>query len=145
MSASPKPSDKKASVIKERFGSRLRALREKRGLSQQDLSHASTVSKVFLGTLERGEKAATIETIEKLADGLGVQPAELFQFDARASESDPAEKLGRKVAALARGSSEARIFRFETVARMFFEPESDIPKKPRAKRKTRKRRKDSKP
>ena len=110
--------------LKTRFGLRLRQLRERAGLSQGAIARASGVSKVFYGTLERGEKAAGIDTIEKLAHGLGISPAELFDVGAPVdNDPDPAELLGRKVVALARGSTEAKLDRFERIAVVFFEPE----------------------
>lgn len=112
---------KLAPDIKTPFGERVRRLRERAGLSQRDLARASGVSAVYLGTIERAEKGASIETIEKLARGLGVEPAELLRFDAPAGSPDPVEKLARKIVGLARGANESKLDRFERVARAFFE------------------------
>lgn len=117
--------------LKTSFGLRLRQLRERAGLSQGAMARASGVSKVFYGTLERGEKAAGIDTIEKLARGLGISPAELFDIGAPVdAKPDPVELLGRKVVALARGSTEAKLDRFERIAVAFFEPEDRGPRRP---------------
>jgi len=67
------------SDIRSRFGERVRALRENLGLSQDELARSAGLSRNFVGSVERGAYAATIETIEKLARGLGIAPHELFQ------------------------------------------------------------------
>lgn len=110
--------------LKTRFGLRLRQLRERAGLTQGAMARASGVSKVYYGTLERGEKAVSIDVIEKLCHGLGISPAELFDVGAPVgADPDPVELLGRKLVALARGSSVTKLDRFERIAVVFFEPE----------------------
>lgn len=107
--------------LKVPFGRRVRELRDAAGMTQRELAQASGISAVFLGTLERGEKAATIETVEKLARGLGVQPAKLFRFDTPAKEQRGADKLLRKLAGLIQDATDGQLARFERVARAFFE------------------------
>lgn len=124
--------------IKGQLGARVRQLRERAGLTQGDLANASGLSKVYLGTVERAEKGASVEVLEKLAHGLGVTPAELLRFGARAeTAAGPAEQLGKKVAALAKGASPGKLARFEVIARAYFEDE-DAPL-PRQKRRPRAR------
>ncbi len=118
----PKKRPAKPQDAKRPLGTRIRELRERRGLTQQQLSSASGVSKVFLGTVERGEKAATVETLEKLAHGLKVEIADLFAFDAADVTTSPADLLGRRVAALVAGHDEAALARIERLVRLFVEP-----------------------
>src|SRR5437879_4949208 len=94
----PLPGKTAAAGVKLALGRRVRELRESAGLTQRQLAGASGISGVFLGTVERGEKAATVETIEKLAHGLDVPPAVLFAFDApvKLDAEDGAAKLARK-------------------------------------------------
>ncbi|WP_138417933.1 helix-turn-helix domain-containing protein [Aquibacillus sediminis] len=65
-----------ASII----GERLRLLRKKRGLSQEELAHLSCLHPTYIGQLERGEKNATLNTIEKVTSALEISIEELFQF-----------------------------------------------------------------
>ncbi|RPM29674.1 helix-turn-helix domain-containing protein [Pseudomonas aeruginosa] len=58
------------------FGLALKNLRKQRGLTQEDFSTVS--SRTYLSTLERGQKALTIEKLEQLAGVLDVHPATLL-------------------------------------------------------------------
>lgn len=60
------------------FGRRLAALRVEKGLSQEELAAACDLNRTYIGTIERAEKSATVNTIVKLAQGLGVSPREFF-------------------------------------------------------------------
>ncbi len=60
------------------FGRRLAALRVEKGLSQEELAAACELNRTYIGTIERAEKSATVNTIVKLAQGLGVSPREFF-------------------------------------------------------------------
>ncbi len=118
----PRPTD-----IKGPLGDRICMLRAKAGMTQGDLAKASGVSKVFLGTVERGEKGASVETLEKLAKGLGVPPFDLLRFGSAEGKGTPAERLGRKIAVLARAASEDKVSRFEKIARLYFADEPATP------------------
>lgn len=117
--------------VKKRFGVRVRELRERAGLSQGDFARTSGVSKVFIGVVELGKKVASIETVVRLANGLGVSPVELFRFDASSAPEDAASTLGRKVTGFARGAGAEKIDRFERMARVYFEKEGAREKAPR--------------
>jgi transcriptional regulator with XRE-family HTH domain len=60
------------------FAKRVRALREARGWSQERLGKAAKLGGKYVGVLERAEKAASFEAIQKLADALGVECYEFF-------------------------------------------------------------------
>lgn len=60
------------------FGRRLAALRVEKGLSQEELAAACDLNRTYIGTIERAEKSATVNTIVKLAQGLGISPKEFF-------------------------------------------------------------------
>jgi transcriptional regulator with XRE-family HTH domain len=52
----------------KRFGEKLRFLRERRGLSQRQLSELLAVHQSFLWGLEQGRKKPSIEMVLKIAD-----------------------------------------------------------------------------
>ncbi len=56
----------------------LTRIRNERGWSQQKLSDASGVNKATINQIERGRRSPNVETLEKLADALGVEMADFF-------------------------------------------------------------------
>lgn len=61
------------------FGDRLRELRRQRGWeSQEAFAHHVGLDRTYISGLERGRRNPTLDVIVKLAQGLGVKPAELF-------------------------------------------------------------------
>ena len=61
------------------LGQRIRNYRTQRGLSQERLAELSSCHSTYIGQVERGEKNATIESIEKIATALGVPLSRLFE------------------------------------------------------------------
>ena len=64
--------------IKSQGGTKLRRLREKKGLSQEDLGFESGLHRNYVGGIERGERNVGIENIAKLARALGIRPRDLL-------------------------------------------------------------------
>jgi len=58
---------------------KLKALRERRGLTQEQLSEKSGVSRSYLARLETGRQDPTLSTLEKLAKALGVKVGRLLE------------------------------------------------------------------
>ena len=61
------------------IGERLRAYRKAKGLSQEALVEYAGLHTTYIGQLERGEKNATIDSISKVANALGVSLSKLFE------------------------------------------------------------------
>ncbi|MBO7083511.1 MAG: helix-turn-helix transcriptional regulator [Bacteroidales bacterium] len=61
------------------FGKRVAALRKKQKLSQEALAERCSLFRTYIGAIERGEKSPTLNTIEKIAEGLRVSIVELFK------------------------------------------------------------------
>ena len=68
--------------IQKKLGQRLRELRKRTGLTQAELAvHCGkTIEMQRIGEIERGERNATLQTIDRLAKALKIEPAELFLF-----------------------------------------------------------------
>lgn len=64
--------------VESRFGKRLREVREAQGLSQEALAAKAGLHRTYVGLMERGVRNVTLRTIEKLADALGVEMADLM-------------------------------------------------------------------
>lgn len=62
-----------------RFGERLRALREGRGISQMALAAKVGVEQPYISLVENGKQEPCLRNIDSLATGLGVPLSELFQ------------------------------------------------------------------
>ncbi len=60
-------------------GRNLRAYRKKKGLSQEDFADFVGVHRTYMGGLERGERNLTLQSLEKLAEALGVDVRELLR------------------------------------------------------------------
>lgn len=64
-----------------RFGKRVSELRIAKCLTQEHLAFMCGFDRTYIGCIERGEKSPTLNTIDKLAKGLGVSLKELFSYD----------------------------------------------------------------
>ena len=84
-----------ASVTTARIAHRVHTLRQQRGLSLEALAQRCNVSKSMISLIERGESSPTAVVLERLAAGLGVALATLFDDDAA-----PASPLSRRDAQL---------------------------------------------
>ena len=67
------------SDIAKVIGQRIRNYRTTAGLSQEKLAELSGCHPTYIGQLERGEKNATLESIEKIASALNVSLSKLFE------------------------------------------------------------------
>ena len=65
--------------VRKQLGERVRALRQKRKWSQEDLAHESGLARSFTGAIERGEKDLRLTTLVKLANTFEIPIAQLFK------------------------------------------------------------------
>ncbi len=54
------------------FGERVREIRKKKGLSQEELAHKADLHRTYIGMIERAEKNITLLNIKKIANALEV-------------------------------------------------------------------------
>jgi transcriptional regulator with XRE-family HTH domain len=74
------PRRSEPSPFAAKVGARIRALRVERMMSLGDLGDASELSKGHLSSIEHGLAAITIETLDKIARGLGVPAMYVVAF-----------------------------------------------------------------
>lgn len=67
------------SKLAKTIGQRIRSYRTQLGLSQEKLAELSGCHPTYIGQLERGEKNATLESVEKIASSLNVSLSVLFE------------------------------------------------------------------
>ena len=65
------------------LGIHVRQIREKKGLSQQDLADDCGITQNQVGRIERAEINTTIKTLVKIANALNVEPKELLDFSVK--------------------------------------------------------------
>jgi len=120
--------------VNERIAQRVRELRAARGLSLESLAAQSGVSRSMLSLIERGQSSATAVLLEKVATGLDVALAALFDDPrpavepvarraAQASWRDPASGYVRRNVSPAGIASPAQIVEvtFPAMARVAYE------------------------
>lgn len=61
------------------IGERIRNIRKESGLSQEELAYRASLHPTYIGQLERGEKNATLESIEKVTAALNISFEDLFK------------------------------------------------------------------
>lgn len=81
-----------------KIGARLRELRAERNMSLGDLATAAEVSKGHLSSIEHGLAAITVQTISRLAKGLGL-PAFYLLASPPDDDRDQVAELVRKLPA----------------------------------------------
>lgn len=98
--------------LRKLFGERLRFLRKEQNLSQEELADKAELHHTYVGVIERGEQAATLDTIEKLAQALQVKFFDLFSFS-----PDPADNLKEEITASLAGKNDKTLKKILNVIR----------------------------
>jgi transcriptional regulator with XRE-family HTH domain len=61
------------------FGYALRAIRNSRNLSQEELGQITGLDRTYISGLERGKRNPTLRVIASIASGLGITASELLK------------------------------------------------------------------
>ena len=69
--------------LKQVMAVNLRRARHARKLTQEDLADRAGLSARYVGAVERADVSASVTVLGKLADALGVDPAELVRRRSR--------------------------------------------------------------
>lgn len=65
-------------ALRRTLGHNLRAYRQQRGLSQEDLAEQLDVHRTYMGGIERGERNLTLRSVERIAEHLHIDPLVLL-------------------------------------------------------------------
>ena len=66
--------------LRDVFATNLRRCRSAKGISQDALAYDAGVSRSYLSQIEKGKYYASLKIIGRIADTLGVEPAELLRL-----------------------------------------------------------------
>lgn len=69
-----------ANDLKITVGKRVKELRNRLGISQEELANLSELDRTYITSVERGKRNISIVNIEKIASALGVSMKDFFDF-----------------------------------------------------------------
>lgn len=69
-------------------GKRIKDLRTERGLSQERVALNAGITPAYLGLVERGQRNATVNIVERICAAMNVSLAEFFSESADESQTD---------------------------------------------------------
>ena len=70
---------KRTQSLERIFGGILQDIRQKQGLSQEDLGFESGYHRTYISLLERGQKNPSLKAIFRLAKALKIKPSEIIK------------------------------------------------------------------
>jgi transcriptional regulator with XRE-family HTH domain len=76
-------------VIRATFAENLRRLRAEKGISQEELAHRAGIDRTYISYIENQRYAASIDVLDQLAKGLGVQPTDLLLTKSQRRKAQP--------------------------------------------------------
>jgi transcriptional regulator with XRE-family HTH domain len=65
--------------VRERVGLNLQRLRREKGLSQEELADRAQIHQTYLSGVERGRRNPTIIVLQRIAEALGADIADLVE------------------------------------------------------------------
>lgn len=68
-------------VFRKQLGQRIQQLRKGKGLTQENLSLESDVSRSHIAMIEAGKRDITVSSMFKISRALGVTLSDIFSFD----------------------------------------------------------------
>jgi transcriptional regulator with XRE-family HTH domain len=63
------------------IGTNVRRARQKAGLTQEQLAHEAKIDLTYAGGIERGRRNPSALVLVRIAEALGVEPADLLKRD----------------------------------------------------------------
>ena len=68
-------------MIKEKVGQKIKELRTKLGLSQEEFAFRCELDRTYITSLERGKRNVSLTNLEKIAKAFNMTLSEFFDFD----------------------------------------------------------------
>jgi transcriptional regulator with XRE-family HTH domain len=96
--------------LRNSVGERIRTIRKAKGLTQQQLAELSGLDDAYIGSVERGERNFSIDTLEKVLTALNVSISELmFSKEHMTKDETIRQEAIDEFVALTSGLSEEQI------------------------------------
>ncbi|MEW6419864.1 MAG: helix-turn-helix transcriptional regulator [Nitrospirota bacterium] len=92
-------------TTKESLGARIKELRKAKRLSQDQLSEKINIDPKHLSRIEVGKSYPSLDTLEKIAEALGVEIKDLFEFMHHARSKE----IGENISKLLKGVEEDKL------------------------------------
>lgn len=70
-------------MITQQVGMRIKELRHRLGISQEELAARADVHRTYIASLEVGKRNISIITLEKIVNALDISLSEFFNFDVK--------------------------------------------------------------
>ena len=67
------------SSLHKKFGDKIKALRDQKGITQEDLAEKIEVDRSYMGFVERGERNPTLDVLGRIAKAFGISLSKLFE------------------------------------------------------------------
>lgn len=67
-------------TIAKKFGKHIRRLRNEKHLTQEELANLSSLSRQYIGDVERGTRNISLINLEKIAKAFDISLSQLFNF-----------------------------------------------------------------
>jgi len=93
--------------FKNKFGKSVAKIRKQNYLTQEQLAEACKISITSLSSIEIGKTFPSSKTLLKIADSLGVEPRQLFDFSENKTVEEKLEAIQRKIKSISK--NEAKI------------------------------------
>ncbi len=91
--------DEKNSTLLKAFGKAVRFYRKQQNLSQEVLADRAKLDRSYMSQIERGIKNATLTSISRIADGLGIRVEDLIHLTENIASADGVPVKGNPVPA----------------------------------------------
>ncbi len=70
----------KITTVSKKIGQSLRKIRERKGITQEQLALDAGLNRAYIGYIERGERNPSTDSLVKIAKALKVKSSELLPF-----------------------------------------------------------------
>ena len=85
------------------IGRKIQSIREKKGITQDQLGERAGMNAKYVSAIERGRKNLTVLTLEKLAKALDV---EIFELLILPTELEPRQRVSKAIDSLVRDADD---------------------------------------